>query len=240
MLFGRHVERGLLDSLLRDARAGRSGSLLLRGEVGIGKSALCSYAVEQAAGMTVLAARGSETERDLAFAGLAQLFRAELGRLDGLPAPQGAALAGALAVGPPVEVDRFTVCAAVLSLLAAIAEASPVLVVVDDAEWLDRSSSEALAFAARRLAAAGVAVGATLGDGRPTALDRAGLPERRIPALDAATAAELLAGLAPSAVAAGVADRVLHAAAGNPLVLVEIAGSLDEDQLRGAAALPDE
>src|SRR5262245_11205470 len=144
MLFGRDVERGRLERLVNEARDGRSGSLLLRGEAGIGKSALCAYAAEQAAGMTVLRTRGVESESELAFAGLAQLLRPALGRLEELPQPQSAALAAALAVGPPAGGDRFAVCAATLSLLGAIAEDGPALAVVDDAQWLDRSSAGAL------------------------------------------------------------------------------------------------
>src|SRR5262245_49714089 len=156
MLFGRDVERARLERLVDEARGGRSGCVILRGEAGIGKSALCAYAAELATGLTVLRTRGVESESELAFAGLAQLFRPTLGRVGELPPPQAAALAGALAIGPPAGGDRFAVCAATLSLLAAIAEDGPALALVDDAHWVDRSSAEALLFSARRLDAEGV------------------------------------------------------------------------------------
>ena len=126
---------------------------MLRGEPGIGKTALLRYAKEQASGMTVLEARGLEGEAQLAFSGLADLFRLARDQLESIPPVQSTALAGALGLGPSAAGDRFVVCAATLSLLAAAAEHKPVLAVVDDAHWLDEASREALLFAARRLEA---------------------------------------------------------------------------------------
>src|SRR6266542_58679 len=122
MLVGRAAEQERLRLLLTAARAGKSSSIILRGEPGIGKSALCEYAVEQSAGMAVLRTRGIEAESELAFSGLAELFCAVLEHLEQIPPPQAAALAGALAIGPTVGGDRLTICAATLSLLAAVAE----------------------------------------------------------------------------------------------------------------------
>jgi len=171
MLFGRLNECERVDQLLRQARAGRSGALVLRGEAGIGKSALCGYAADQANDMTVLRARGAPTESELAFSGLADVLRPLVNRLDKLPTQQAVALASALALGPPAPVGRFAVCAATLGVLGAAAEDGPVLVIVDEAESLDRSSAEALLFAERRLDADHVALLFAVRDGRPTMFD---------------------------------------------------------------------
>src|ERR671915_387171 len=165
MFVGRERERARIDRLLQDARAGRSGALLLHGEAGIGKTALMRWAIGQASGMRVLRARGIETESDIPFAGLAELVTPLLGRLDAIPAVQADALKGALALGPATAHDRFTVPAALLSLLAVAAEDSPVLAVIDDAQWLDEASLEAFLFAGRRVAAEGVAMLGALRDG---------------------------------------------------------------------------
>ena len=150
-LNGRDEETRRIDSLLEAARAGTSEALMLRGEPGIGKTALLRYAAERAQGMTVLHAQGLEVESELAFCALADVFRPVIDRLDAIPAPQARALAGALGLGPATPSDRFLVCASTLSLLAAAAEDRPVLAVVDDAHWVDAASREALFFAARRL-----------------------------------------------------------------------------------------
>src|SRR4051812_15847477 len=153
MLVGREAECTRIDQLLARAREGTGGALLLSGEPGIGKSALCAYAVERAGGMAVLTAHGMESEAQLPFAGLLELFRGRLDHLDDLPAPQAAALGGALALSEQASSDRFAVYAGVLSLLAALADDGPVLVVIDDLQWIDVPSAEAVLFAARRLAA---------------------------------------------------------------------------------------
>src|ERR1700730_11204079 len=137
MLVGREVETESIDHLLDGARGGRSGTVVLNGEPGIGKSPLCAYAVERATDMTVLRARGAEWETELPFAALADLLHPVLGYIDEIPSPQAAALNAALALGPPAGGDRFTTCAATLSVLAAAAERSPLLAVVDDVHWLD-------------------------------------------------------------------------------------------------------
>jgi DNA-binding CsgD family transcriptional regulator len=240
MLLGRHAERARIDALLAEARAGRSGSLVLRGEAGIGKTALCDYALEQAAEMSVLRARGVETESELPFAALLQLLRPALDHLPALPEPRRGALSGALALGPAVVGDRLTICAAVLSLLAAAGNRSPTLVLVDDAQWLDRSSVEALLFAARRLDFDRVALLFAVTEGYATLLDRADLPVHRVGPLETAAAAELLGRSTPVALDGEVAGRILSAAAGNPLVLVEVAAFLTPDQLSGAEPVTNE
>src|ERR687895_649098 len=136
MFVGRERERARIDRLLGDARAGRSGALLIHGEAGIGKTALMRWALGQASGMRVLRARGFETESDIPFAALAELVTPLLDRLDDIPEVQASALRGALALGPATPHDRFTVPAGLLSLLAVAAEEQPVLVAIDDA-WLE-------------------------------------------------------------------------------------------------------
>src|SRR6516162_1383924 len=148
---GRRRECAAIDRLLAGARAGAAGTLVVRGEPGIGKSALLSYARQQAPPMQVLSASGTEAESDLAFAGLHELLRPVLGYLGELPGTQSRALAGALGLAPSAQPDRLLISAAVLSLLAAAAENRPVLCVIDDAQWVDRASVDALVFTARRL-----------------------------------------------------------------------------------------
>src|SRR5262249_9585571 len=134
-----------------------SAALIIQGEPGVGKTALLEHLVrERADGFTVLRARPLEAEAELAFAGLFDLVRPIQPLLDQLPAPQRAALASALAIGPAAPTDRFAVAAATLSLFAAAANEAPVLAIVDDAHWLDAPSREALLFAARRLVNEGV------------------------------------------------------------------------------------
>ena len=140
-----------MDEALAAARLGRSASLVIRGEPGIGKSALLDHATSGAASMRLLAARGVEFEADLPFAGLHELLRPALGSIERLTAIHASALRSSLGLGHRIEADRLIVGAAVLELLSAYAEQAPVLVIVDDAQWLDRASSEAIAFAARRL-----------------------------------------------------------------------------------------
>jgi len=150
-LAGRERDCAKIERLLEDARNGDSGSLVVRGEAGIGKTTLLDDATDRAAGMTVLRCSGVEAESELVFAGLYGLVRAVLSHLGEIADTQSAALAGALGLAPATGADRFLVSVALLSLLAAVAEQRPVLCVVDDAQWLDAPSAEALAFTARRL-----------------------------------------------------------------------------------------
>src|ERR1700741_2267206 len=155
-LLDRDAERAALDGLLEDLRSGRGRALVVRGEAGVGKSALLEYMAGAAAGMRVARAAGVESEMELAFAGLHQLCAPLLDRLDRLPGPQRDALGVAfgLRVGPAP--DRFRVGVAVLSLLSEVAAERPLVCVVDDAHWLDQASEQALAFVARRLVAESV------------------------------------------------------------------------------------
>lgn len=233
MLFGREAECARLDRLLTDARSGRSDTLVLVGEAGIGKTALCDYARARAEGFRVLSCAGVESESELAFAALGDLVRPVQDRLAAIPKPQAAALAGGLALGPPVAADRYAVCAATLSLLAAVAEEGPVLALVDDAQWIDASSAEALLFACRRLEAEKVAVLFALRPSENDLFERAGLPRLPLGGLDRSAAAELLERVVGRALSPDVVERLWRATAGNPLALVEIPSLLTQAQLDG-------
>ncbi|HTI34439.1 MAG TPA: AAA family ATPase [Miltoncostaea sp.] len=239
-MIGRGPEAAEIEALIAAAAAGRSGALLILGEPGIGKTALLRHARRRADGARVLEATGSQGESRLAFAGLADLLGPVLEHLDEIPRAQGDALSGALALGPPPEPsDRFAAYAATLRLLAAAAEREPVLVLIDDAHWLDDESLEAILFASRRLVADGIAVLIAGREGLRPRLDEAPLPRRRLRGL-AAEHAEILvedhAGIVPDP---AVIAALVEGSAGNPLALIELAGALSERQLTGASPLPD-
>src|ERR1700752_5369688 len=158
MLLGRRDECAVLEGLLEAVRAGRSGALVLRGDQGIGQTALLEYAVRSASDLTVVRAVGIESERELPFAALHQLCAPMLDRLDRLPGPQRDALAITFGLGSGRVPDRFLVGLAVLGLLSEVAEGDPLLCVIDDAQWLDQASAETLAFVAGRLLAESVAM----------------------------------------------------------------------------------
>src|SRR5580658_5964772 len=151
MLLGRLPERAALGGLLEAARAGRSGVLVMRGEPGVGKTALLEYVIGSADGLRVVRVAGVESEMELAFAALHQLCAPMLDQLGGLPDPQREALGVAFGLKTGAAPDRFLVGLAVLGLLSGVAERQPVLCVVDDAQWLDRASALVLGFVARRL-----------------------------------------------------------------------------------------
>ncbi|MGO8958947.1 MAG: ATP-binding protein [Streptosporangiaceae bacterium] len=218
MLLGRAHERQQIEQALAGARSGTSATLALVGEPGIGKTALLDYAAEHATGMRLLRARGIESEANIPFGSLLELIRPALMMLDKIPAPQAAALEAALALRPGAGYDRFAVGAATLSLLAAYAEQAPVAVLVDDGQWLDGSSAQALLFAFRRLVADPIVVFVAVREGERSLLDSADLVVLRIGGLTSDEAAVLVPGLAPEAA------RWLHGAtAGNPLALLELA-----------------
>jgi len=158
MLLDRLPERAALSGLLEAARAGRSGVLVVRGEPGVGKTALLDWAVESAAGLRVARVAGVESEMELAFAALQQLCAPMLDKLERLPDPQRTALGVAFGLNTGAAPDRFLVGLAALSLLSEVAEQQPLLCVIDDAHWLDRASALVLAFVARRLLAEPVAL----------------------------------------------------------------------------------
>src|SRR6202050_4608968 len=197
MLLGRGLELQKIDEALAQARSGTSGILALVREPGIGKSALLGYAAERAEGMQLLRARGVESEAQIPFGSLLELIRPALLLLEKIPEPQAAALEGALALRPGIAHDRFAVGAATLSILAAYAERGPAVVVVDDAQWLDGSSAQALLFAFRRLVADPIAVFIACRLDEPSLLDGAGLPTAPIGGLRSDEAAILVPRIAP-------------------------------------------
>ncbi|HEX2807675.1 MAG TPA: AAA family ATPase [Kineosporiaceae bacterium] len=221
------AERAAIDRLLRGALDRRSGSLVLTGDPGIGKSTLLGYAADRAReqGLMVLTVRGYESESEIPFAGLADLLTPVLSRLQSLPEPQIRALESALSLGPPAAGDRFSVCAATIGMLAATAEESPLLVVVDDGHWLDTSSREAILFAARRLNAEGIALLLACRAVSSTDSEYAGVRQLRLEALDRAEADQLFDQLAPAA-PAHLRREIYDDAAGNPLGIRELCDQL--------------
>src|SRR4051812_11557005 len=189
--------------------------------------------------MRVLRAVGIEAESELAFAALHQLVRPILDLLTRLPEPQAAALAGALGLSRVSVQDRFLIGVGVLTLLAEAAEDSPLVCVVDDAQWLDRPSTDALTFAARRFEAERVALLFAARDGEVRRFEAPGLAELRLTRLGADAAGALLAEHAPVALSTEVQGQLVENADGNPLALIELAGLLSDEQLAGRAPLPD-
>ncbi len=237
-LLDRHGERAVLDGVLDQARGGSSAVLVVRGEPGIGKTALLEYAAGRAVGFRVVRAWGVESEMELAFAGLHQLCVPMLGRLDQLPGPQRDALAVAFGMREGPAPDRFLVGLAVLSLLAATAEDQPLACLVDDAQWLDRASAQCLAFAARRLLAEPVAV--ILAARQPDDHDElAGLPGLTVTGLGDADARALLASAAGGRLDAEVRDTIVAETGGNPLALLQLPRGLGRAELAGGFWLPD-
>ncbi|MEU1502722.1 AAA family ATPase [Streptomyces sp. NPDC005732] len=240
-LIGRDRERAEIDGLLRRAAAGEGGALVLRGEPGIGKTALLDHAATRAAGAAVLRTTGVEQESNLAFSGLYGLVNPLADTLLALPAARSATLAAATGLSGATESavpDRFRVATQLMMLLASAAERRPLVILVDDAQWLDRPSSDAVLFAARRLRAEAVAVLIAVRDGETPDLPTPGLDELLVEGLPEAEATALLA-RAGKDLAPTVRTRLLTEAHGNPLALLELPVSLSEEQLRGDAPLPE-
>ena len=238
-LLGRDREREALGRLVVAVRAGQSRVLVLRGEAGIGKTAMLGYLSDAAEGCRIVRAAGVESEMELAFAGLHALCAPMLGRLGNLPAPQRDALNTAFGVsaGPPP--DRFLVGLAVLSLLAEAAEPRPLVCIVDDVQWLDRVSVQTLAFVARRLLAEPVGLVFGLREsGGEHQLE--GLPELVIEGLAAADARRLLDLTIPGPLDARVRNRILGEAGGNPLALLELPRGRKPIAVAGGFGLPGE
>ncbi len=238
MLHGRGPERARLDGVLAAARAARSQALVVRGGPGVGKSALLQWVAERAAPARCLRAGGVESEVDLPFALLHQLLHPVLGRLAAVPEVQADALRGALGLGRGQGRDRFLVAVGVLSLLAEAAVPSGVVCLVDDAQWADAASLDALLFTARRLEAEGVVLVLATRDGDGAAFAPHGLAELTLGGLDPEAAAALLGERAPT-VAEPVRRRLVELTGGNPLALVELPAVLTAEQLAGREALPE-
>jgi hypothetical protein len=230
-LLGRAAERASLDELLDGARAGASGALVVRGEPGVGKTSLLDYAVSRAAGFRVLRTLGAESESDLAFSGLLELLRPVADRAVELPAVQTRALGAALRGSG--EVDRFAVYAATLGVVALVAEDGPLLCVMDDAQWVDPASSDALLFTARRLADEGVVILFGARDGEAMYFEGRGIPDLSLVGLGAEDAGRLVRESSRLPLAPGVVAQLVTATGGNPLALLEIPASLRVGQRLG-------
>jgi len=239
VLHGRDAERARLVGLLDGARAGRAGTLLLHGEPGVGKSALLEDLVAQAGShVRVLRTQGVESEAPLAFAALHRLLRPVLGLLERLPAPQARSLRAAFGQEDADSVQPFLVALATLSMLTEAAEDAPVLCVVDDAQWLDQATADAVLVASRRLGADRVAVVFAARDGEGRTFSPDGVPAVALGPLTGAAARELLTARVGGTMPDEVADRLIAQAVGNPLALVELPTTLSGEQLAGAAPLP--
>ncbi len=237
-LVDRVDEREVLERLLAGVRTGQSRVLVLRGEAGVGKTALLRHLSGAAKGCRIARAAGVESEMELPFAGLHALCAPMLDRLEHLPTPQRDALSTAfgLTAGPPP--DRFLVGLAVLSLLADAAEEQPLVCIVDDAHWLDRVSAQTLSFVARRLLAERVGLVFALREsGGQHVLE--GLPELVIEGLAADEARLLLDAAIPGPLDERVKARILGEAAGNPLALIELPRGLTPAEVAGGFGLPD-
>jgi len=236
-LMDRRSERDALDRLVGAVQAGESRALVVRGEPGVGKTVLLDHLAGQASasGCRVARATGVQSEMELAFAGLHQLCAPLLTRAGRLPVPQRDALRTAfgLAAGPPP--DRFLVGLAVLSLLSGMAGERPLICLVDDGQWLDRASAQALGFAARRLAADPVGV---VFAAREPGAELAGLPELEVTGLRPDDARALLDAALAGPLDARIRDLIIAETQGNPLALLELPRGLSPAQLAGGFGLP--
>jgi DNA-binding CsgD family transcriptional regulator len=234
---GRASEREVLDGMLAKVRKGQSAVLVIRGEPGIGKTALLRYTARQASGLRVAQIAGVQAEMELPFAGMQRLCAPMFDRLDVLPEPQRNALNVAFGVSPGDPPDRFLVALAVLSLLCATAEERPLLCLVDDAQWLDAASGQTLGFVARRLLAESVAILFALRE--PNAgrtFD--GLPESALEGLQEADARALLSRAVPGRLDDRVRDRIIAETHGNPLALLELSRSMSAAERAAGYAIP--
>ncbi len=237
MLYGRDIECAAVDALLDKARTSESGVLVVRGEPGVGKSALLVYGSDRADGFRVLRATGIESESQLPFAGLHQLLWPVLDRIDALHGPQATALRAAFGLTDEGVGDRFLVYFGVLSLLAEVAEDGPLLCLVDDAQWLDEPSADSLVFASRRLQAEGVVMLFAAREGADVTFAAPGLPDLHVGGLASEAAGTLLEERGTES--PEVRQRLFEATAGNPLALVELAAGLTQAQLTGRDTLPE-
>jgi DNA-binding NarL/FixJ family response regulator len=237
-LRGRRHECEILDDLVVNARAGSGRALVVRGEAGVGKTALLEHLVERASGCQVARAAGVESEMELPFAALHQLCAPMLHHLDQLPGPQRNALATAFGLREGEPPDRFLIGLAVLSLLAEAGEDRPLLGLVDDAQWLDRMSAQTLAFVARRLLADHVALVFAMRE--PANLhDLTGLDELVVGGLGRNDARALLLSVIGGPVDEPVLERILSETRGNPLALLELPRSLTSAELAGGFVVSD-
>jgi DNA-binding CsgD family transcriptional regulator len=237
-LVGRHDECEALDRLVADALGGSSTAAVLRGDAGAGKTALLSYLSERAAGWRVTKTVGVESEMELAYSSLHQLCAPLLDHLEHLPVPQRDALAVVFgqSAGPPP--DPFLVGLATLTLLAEVAEHEPLLCIVDDAQWLDQASAQAIGFVGRRLLAERIALVCAARTGIGDHLFAA-LPTLPVAGLRSSDARALLLGNVRGPLDAAVAEQIIIESHGNPLALLELARTSNVPDVAGGFALPD-
>jgi DNA-binding CsgD family transcriptional regulator len=224
-----------LDQILDQVRGGQSAVLVIRGEAGIGKTALLGYTAEHAVGFGTAQIAGVESEMELAYAGLHQLCGPMLDRIDALPVPQRVALSVALGLASGEPPERFLVALATLGLMSATTEDRPLLCLVDDLQWLDDASTQVLGFVARRILAEPVAL--VLAAREP--VDErlvAGLPELTVEGLEDSDARALLAAIIPGRLDHHVRERILAETRGNPLALIELARGMTVAELAGGFA----
>jgi DNA-binding CsgD family transcriptional regulator len=237
LLRGRRGECELLDGLLRRVAVGESSVLVLRGEAGIGKSALIEHVAEQASGCRIVRAVGVQSEMELAYAGLHQLCAGMLDGVDGLPQPQRDALQVALGLKSGATPEPFAVAMAVLSLFSNAGEVTPLVCLVDDAQWLDRASAQALGFVARRPLAQPVAMVFAVREPSDVP-ELAGLPELVVEGLPDGEARLLLTSGIPGRLDDQVRDRIVAETRGNPLALLELPRGMAPADLAGGFAVP--
>lgn len=238
-LRGRHAETRALDRLIANARAGTSGVLVVRGEAGVGKTALLDYLEATASGCRLVRTAGVESEMELPFAALHQLCAPFVDRLEHLPAPQHDALSTAFGLTAGASPDRFMIGLAVLSLLSDVVDDQPFICLVDDAQWLDRASAQVLGFVARRLANEAVVLVFALRD-HADDRDLVGLPELSVGSISDSDAHVLLASAFPGKLDESVLDRVVAEAHGNPLALLELPRLLTPAAFAGGFGLPSD
>jgi DNA-binding CsgD family transcriptional regulator len=235
-LRGRRRESELLDDLLEEVRSGHSRALVFEGEPGVGKSALLEHAIRRASGFRIARAAGIEAEMELAFAGLQQLCAPMLDRLGRLPAPQSDALGTAFGLIAGSAPDRFLIGLAALTLMSEAADEQPLLCVIDDVQWLDAASAQALAFVARRLGEESVGMLFTV---REPSEWLKGLERLVVGGLAEDDARELLDSAITGPLDPQVRDRIIFEAHGNPLALLELPRTLSPPELAGGFGLPD-
>ena len=238
MLRGRRRECETLDRLMTAVRAGRSGVLVVRGEPGVGKSSLLEYVGERATGCRVIRAAGVQAEMELAYAGLHQLVSPLLGGLDLLPGPQREALGAAFGLTSGAAPDRFLVGLAVLNLLSEASGERPIVALIDDGQWLDRASAQALAFVGRRLQADSVLLVFAARDVDDNG-ELEGLPVLTVSGLAGRDAQELLGQVIQGPLDPRVVARIVAETRGNPLALLELTRGLTSADLAGGFGIPD-
>ena len=235
-LRGRSSELARLDQMLEEVRGGQSAVLVVRGEAGVGKTALLRYAAEQASGFRIAQIAGVESELELAYAGLHQLCTPMLDQLGALPEPQQAALRVALGLAFGDPPDRFLVALATLGLMAALAEEQPLFCVVDDLQWVDDASARVLGFVARRLLADPVALVFAVRE--PSGEHQlVGLPELPVRGREDTDARALLETVVPGRIDERVRDRIVAETRGNPLALLELPRGMSAAELAGGFAV---